>query len=166
MFGARRRATGSTALRTLLTEILEFSAKPGSMVPALQRPLGGHGPWSQFLRRREQTDALIFELIDERRRAGEARDDVLSMLLDARHEDGTPMSSQELRDELMTLLVAGHETTASELAWAFERLPRDARRARAARRRDRLGRRRGLPDRDGPRDPAPPPGAARRRSRG
>src|SRR5262249_12449226 len=47
-----------------------------------------------------------------------------STLLGARHEDGSPMSHQELRDELMTLLVAGHETTASELAWAFERLSR------------------------------------------
>ena len=46
------------------------------------------------------------------------------MLLEARHDDGSPMSPQELRDELMTLLVAGHETTASELAWAFERLAR------------------------------------------
>jgi cytochrome P450 family 135 len=46
------------------------------------------------------------------------------MLLEARHEDGSPMSPVELRDELMTLLVAGHETTASELAWAFERLTR------------------------------------------
>ena len=49
---------------------------------------------------------------------------MLAMLLAARHEDGSPMSDQELRDELMTLLVAGHETTASELAWAFERLVR------------------------------------------
>ena len=47
------------------------------------------------------------------------------MLLGARHEDGSPMSDQELRDELMTLLVAGHETTASQLAWAFERLARE-----------------------------------------
>ena len=47
------------------------------------------------------------------------------MLLEARHEDGSPMSDQELRDELMTLLVAGHETTASTLAWAFERLARE-----------------------------------------
>src|SRR3712207_6567138 len=47
------------------------------------------------------------------------------MLLTARHEDGSPMTHRELRDELMTLLVAGHETTASELAWAFERLPRE-----------------------------------------
>src|SRR4029453_4411495 len=54
-------------------------------------------------------------------------DDVLAMLLAARHEDGSPMSKQELRDELMTLLVAGHETTASELAWVFERLARTPR---------------------------------------
>jgi cytochrome P450 family 135 len=50
---------------------------------------------------------------------------VLAMLLEARHEDGSPMSPVELRDELMTLLVAGHETTASELAWAFEILSRN-----------------------------------------
>ena len=47
------------------------------------------------------------------------------MLLAARHEDGSPMSQQELRDELMTALVAGHETTASQLAWALERLARE-----------------------------------------
>ena len=49
---------------------------------------------------------------------------MLSLLLSARHEDGSPMSDQELRDELMTLLGAGHETTATGLAWAFERLLR------------------------------------------
>ena len=54
----------------------------------------------------------------------EERDDVLSMLLLARHEDGTPMDDVELRDELVTLLVAGHETTATALAWALERLVR------------------------------------------
>jgi cytochrome P450 len=80
------------------------------------------------MRLRDEADALIFDLIDDRRRENgfrEDRDDVLSMLLAARHEDGSPMSPQELRDELMTLLVAGHETTASELAWAFERLARE-----------------------------------------
>jgi cytochrome P450 len=71
-------------------------------------------------------DALLFELIEQRRRDyDEDRDDVLTMLLAARHEDGSEMSEQELRDELMTLLVAGHETTASELGWAFERLARE-----------------------------------------
>ena len=66
------------------------------------------------------------------------------------------MCDQELRDELMTLLVAGHETTASELAWAFERLAREPRRCRTARRRDRLRRRRRLRDRDDAGDAAPP----------
>jgi cytochrome P450 family 135 len=68
-------------------------------------------------------------LLDEIRRRREAvdlaeRDDVLSLLLQARHEDGRPMSDAELRDELMTLLAAGHETTATALAWAIERLVR------------------------------------------
>jgi cytochrome P450 len=64
-------------------------------------------------------------MIDDRRRAaGEDGDDVLAMLLAARHEDGSEMSAKELRDELMTLLVAGHETTASSLAFAFSLLAR------------------------------------------
>ena len=88
---------------------------------------------------------MIFELIDKRRAEDEDRDDILSMLVEARHEDGSPMSHQELRDELMTLLVAGHETTASELAWAFERLARAPEVAAPAARGDRCGRRRRLP---------------------
>jgi cytochrome P450 len=112
------------AVRERLTTILNMSAGPLSMLPFLQRDIAGVTPWSHFLRLRAEADTLIFELIDERRREDADRDDVLSMLLAARHEDGSPMSSQELRDELMTLLVAGHETTASELAWAFESLAR------------------------------------------
>jgi cytochrome P450 len=113
------------ALRDRLTAILEIGARPASMIPPLQRNLGPLTPLPRFEQLRDEADALIFELIDERRHeegAAYERDDVLSMLLAARHEDGSPMSGQELRDELMTLLVAGHETTASELAWAFERL--------------------------------------------
>jgi cytochrome P450 len=83
------------------------------------------GPLKGFFDRRNEVDELLFELIDERRAEGADRDDVLSILLEARHEDGSPMSNQELRDELMTLLVAGHETTATTLAWAFERLVRE-----------------------------------------
>jgi cytochrome P450 len=109
-------------VRELLTKNLELGAHPASMIPFLQRGRR----WEEFVNRRDQSDALLFELIDERRADpdGEERDDVLAMLLAARHEDGSPMSKQEVRDELMTLLVAGHETTASELAWAFERLAR------------------------------------------
>ncbi len=86
------------------------------------------GPWAPFFRARDSARALLEELVEERRadaeRAAE-RDDVLAMLLGATHEDGSPMSTVEIRDELMTLLVAGHETTASELAWTFERLARE-----------------------------------------
>ena len=107
-------------LRNRLTRILEITSNPGSVFPLLRR-----GPvWQRFLRLRRETDGLLFELIDERRSENGDREDVLSMLLSARYEDGSPMGDAELRDELMTLLVAGHETTASQLAWAFERLGR------------------------------------------
>ncbi len=112
------------AIRERLTQILTLGARPLGMLPFMQKQLGGRGPWARFLRLREETDQLLFELIAERREHSSERDDVLAMLLAARHEDGSPMSDRELRDELMTLLVAGHETTASELAWAFERLVR------------------------------------------
>ncbi len=107
-------------LRNRLTRILEITSNPGSVFPLLRR-----GPvWQRFLRLRRETDGLLFDLIDERRSENGDREDVLSMLLSARYEDGSPMGDAELRDELMTLLVAGHETTASQLAWAFERLGR------------------------------------------
>jgi cytochrome P450 len=115
-------------LRESLTELLEFSESPLSIMPALQRIVGRFGRWRRFGELLVRTDELIFAEIEERRRERHAgRDDVLTLLLDARHEDGSPMTDQELRDELMTALVAGHETTASELAWAFERLARDPR---------------------------------------
>jgi hypothetical protein len=118
------------AIRTRLTEILDIGSKPLGLIPQLQRAPFGFGPWARFDELSAETDALIYELIDERRGADEERDDVLSMLLEARHEDGSPMTDIELRDELMTLLVAGHETTASALAWAFERIARTPRVAR------------------------------------
>src|ERR687897_3013929 len=113
------------ALRERLTRILEFGDSPSSMLPVLQRGRS----WREFERRRAEADALIYETIDERRGAGNGgggrnRAHRLAVLLSGRHQDGSPMSPVELRDELMTLLVAGHETTASELAWAFERLAR------------------------------------------
>jgi cytochrome P450 len=116
------------ALRSKLTRLLDFGARPLSMLPQLEPVVGRLGPWREFTRLRAETDALLYELIDERRAAGdEDGNDVLSMLLSARHEDGSPMTQQELRDELMTLLVAGHETTASQLGWTFERLSREPR---------------------------------------
>jgi hypothetical protein len=118
-------------LRDKLTHVLAFGESPLSLLPPrVQRlPVGTPGRLQRLL---AEVDALIFERIEERRghasgdAAGDAGgDDILAMLLSARHEDGSPMSAQEIRDELMTALVAGHETTASQLAWAFERLVRE-----------------------------------------
>jgi cytochrome P450 len=94
--------------------------------PALRRNLGRFSPYARFARAMQAVDELIYEEIAERREAPDAeeRDDMLSLLLSARHEDGGPMSDQELRDELMTLVTAGHETTATGLSWALERLMR------------------------------------------
>jgi cytochrome P450 len=79
-----------------------------------------------FRRMMEGIDRLLYPVIEARRSASDLadRDDILSLLLQARHEDGRPMSDRELRDELMTLLVAGHETTATGLSWAIELLAR------------------------------------------
>src|SRR5579859_6767745 len=125
VFGLDRGAR-LNQLRNLLGEILTFAESPLSVLPAL-RPLTRHLPSiRRFDALGAQVDTEIAELVAERRAAGEEdRDDVLSMLLAARHEDGSPMSEQEIRDELMTALVAGHETTASQLAWALERLARE-----------------------------------------
>jgi cytochrome P450 len=80
-----------------------------------------------FRRMMAEIDALIYAVIAARRKDPDLaeRDDILSLLLQATHEDGRPMSDRELRDELMTLLVAGHETTATGLSWAIELLARN-----------------------------------------
>lgn len=105
--------------------------------PMLRRNLGRWSPWSRFLRAREALDEFVYEEIALRRAevesGGEEHDDVLSLLLSARHDDGSPMSDEELRDELVTVLGAGHETTATALAWAMERLLRTPRALRALR---------------------------------
>ena len=115
-------------VRGRLSELLSFGDHPltlfGPPSELVARILNRVGPLKGFFDLRDDVDRLLFELIDERRAGNGNRADVLSMLLEARHEDGSPMSGQELRDELMTLLVAGHETTATSLSWAFERLTR------------------------------------------
>jgi cytochrome P450 len=111
-------------LRQLLTQVLEFAENPISLLPFAQRALAGRGPMGRLERLSEETDRLIFELIEQRRGEDAQGPDVLTLLLSARHEDDSPMSPAELRDELVTALVAGHETTASQLAWGFELLAR------------------------------------------
>jgi cytochrome P450 len=106
----------------------DFSQRVGVITsfPMLRRNFGPGSPWPRFLRSREALDEFIYEEIRLRRAepGHEERDDVLSLLMGARDEDGKPMSDQELRDEMVTVLGAGHETTATGLAWAVERLVR------------------------------------------
>jgi cytochrome P450 len=110
-------------LRDALTHLLDRQSGTLAAVtsmPLLRRTLFGLGPWDRFLRDRKRADDLLFAQIARRRAEKEPGQDILGMLLEARDEEGRPLTDSELRDELMTLLVAGHETTATMLCWAFE----------------------------------------------
>jgi cytochrome P450 len=119
-------AAAHERLGALLADVLDRLTRVRRMVRIAAA--GPNSPRIVALFRRElaDVDAELRRLIAERRAAPDLaeRDDVLAMLLLARDEDGRGLSDAELRDELMTLLVAGHETTANSLAWAFERLSR------------------------------------------
>jgi cytochrome P450 len=113
-------------LREAIVALLASAQGPMALIPWLRRDLGPRSPWRRFLRARARVDALLLAEIARRRRAADlpAREDVLSGLLLVRDDAGEGFSDGELRDQLMTLLVAGHETTATALAWAVERLAR------------------------------------------
>ncbi|NUQ79366.1 MAG: cytochrome P450 [Polyangiaceae bacterium] len=113
-------------MRRLRKLLVEFITPPPVLItflPFTQVDLPG-SPYRTFLRIRENVDRELYALIDERRRAKDLneREDILSLMLRARYEDGQPMTDVELRDELVTMLVAGHETTATSLSWAFDRI--------------------------------------------
>lgn len=96
---------------------------PGLLYLSEHPEVEGRQPWKWLLRNRAATDEMLYEQIAARRAETRTdREDVLAMLLEARDETGAGMTDAELRDELMTALAAGHETTATSLAWAFERL--------------------------------------------
>lgn len=84
----------------------------------------GLGPWARYQRESARVDELLYRQIAAVRPVAEGREDILSLLLRARYEDGEPMRDAHVRDELRTLLIAGHETTATTLAWALELLHR------------------------------------------
>jgi cytochrome P450 len=111
-------------LRALTVELLHRCQSYSTMLPQLRRRLAGHSPWAKLMSCLAKVDQLLYQEIAHRRAAGIRGDDVLSMLLDAVDHDGNGMTDEELRDELLTLLIAGHETTASALAFCFERLLR------------------------------------------
>jgi cytochrome P450 len=115
-----------TPLRAAVREMITASLSPWVMIPWLQRDAGARSPWGRLMRSLADLDALIHSEIDARRAdpaLGE-RTDIFSLLAAAEDDAGRPLSQQELRDELVTLLVAGYETTATGLAWSFELLSR------------------------------------------
>ncbi|MFI7672912.1 cytochrome P450 [Actinophytocola sp. NPDC049390] len=122
VFGAEGREFDD--LRDLLPKLVTL----GSRLAAAPIPkFGGRiGPWARFFAMRREYDRVIARLVEKTRRAGDLddRDDVLAMMLQSRYDDGSPMSGNEIADQLLTLLAAGHETTATTLAWTVERLRR------------------------------------------
>ncbi len=123
VFGAE--GTRLDALRILLQRFARLATNLLWLWPPLQVDLGPLSPWGRLVRVRRELDAFLFAEFARRRAESIAgRDDVLSLLLVARDEDGEPMSDAELRDQMMTLLFAGHETTATALAFAFHNVLR------------------------------------------
>ena len=97
-----------------------------AVLPTPARTYGRFSPWGRLARYRRRYDEVIGRLIDAVQADPDfdERDDVLALLLKSTYEDGSSMSRQDIGDELLTLLAAGHETTAATLGWAFERISR------------------------------------------
>ncbi len=114
-------------LADMLTRALDAGTWPGLLFPVLQRDLGRLSPWGRFLYFGGRASEILREEIRRGRKQGTAgRTDVLAMMLDARDEAGREMTEDEVHDELMTLLTAGHETSATALAWALRWILPDA----------------------------------------
>ena len=112
-------------LRVLLVEFLGLfaSSLPLLMIPRLQVNLGPLTAWKRICELGREIDRLLYDEIARcKKEALQQRTDIMAMLVAARDEDGQPMSDQEIRDELVTMLVAGHESTATWLSWVVHRL--------------------------------------------
>ena len=124
VFGARGEQEAAR-LRDAIERTLDIvRSMPRMLAMALvQRDLGPRSPWGRFRAAVERFDAQLFELV-ARRRAEAGGDSMLALLLEQRDEDGNPPTDRHLRDQLVALLVGGHDSSAASLAWAFERLAR------------------------------------------
>ncbi len=120
--GGERQETLGSRIR----ELLEWAENPLHMTAHNTRFMLGRAPNRTFRRLRASLDELIFEEIELARRDPrlEERDDILAMLVQARYDDGSALTERELRDQLMTLLIQGHHSTANALAWTLERIMR------------------------------------------
>jgi cytochrome P450/ubiquinone/menaquinone biosynthesis C-methylase UbiE len=113
-------------LRVLLPRLVELAARVVVAPQLMRRDLGRWSPGGRFRFYRNRFDTLVATLIADARAdpALDRREDVLALLVQARHDDGTPMADAAIADELLTLVASGHETTAASLAWSVERLSR------------------------------------------
>jgi cytochrome P450 len=127
VFGAA--GTAFDELRELFPPMIPLASRMALMPAAFRRDFGPWSPWGRVQKNRRRYNEIIADLIAEARNdpAFEERNDVLALMLAARYEDGSPISDDHIADELLTLLSAGHETTATTLAWAIERLRRHPR---------------------------------------
>jgi cytochrome P450 len=123
VFGAE--GTELDELRRILPPWVTLGSRLAPL-PKPSRTYGRYSPWGRLAEWRARYDAIIDKLIDDERGDPylEDRTDVLAMMLRSTYEDGSAMSREDIGDELLTLLAAGHETTASALAWTFERISR------------------------------------------
>ena len=121
VFGISDRDKVQTS-QQVLSDYLNAISPLFIFVKALQNNFGGVGPYAEFQKHSKRLEALLTEQINVLRTRPEAGDDILSMMLLATHEDGTHMSDSEIIDEVKSLLIAGHETTATSLSWALDDL--------------------------------------------
>lgn len=117
VFGVRD-PEGRAELGQQLLDLIEGFPPILVIMPALRRELGGVGPFAAFRRKQAVVHATLDTLIAEARRS-EPREDILSLLVGARYEDGEPMTDEDVRAQLLLLVLAGHETTAISIAWAL-----------------------------------------------
>jgi cytochrome P450 len=112
-------------LRELLPRLVTFGSRLNAL-PILSVNLGSLSPWGRFRAMRRRYDAIVERLLTRAAQDKnlDGRDDVLAMMVQSRYDDGSPMSHSEIADQLLTLITAGHETTATTLTWAIERLRR------------------------------------------
>lgn len=124
IFGAK--GAELQALEQLIPRTVDWGARLVQL-RFLHHDLGKYSPWGRFLWLRGECERHMDILMDEARNDPDLaeRTDILAALVQATHEDGSPMTDQEIRDQLLTLMIAGHETTATTLAWAVERLTRN-----------------------------------------
>jgi cytochrome P450 len=127
VFGAEGPALDE--LRVLLPPMVALASRLYLLPPIVQRDLGRWSPGGRYLRYRRRFDTVIDSLIADARAdpALEQRSDVLALLVQTRHENGEPICDRHIADELLTMVTAGHETTASALTWTVERLRRHPR---------------------------------------